>query len=477
MKGEIDNMENVKKRASFRETFLGNKAFYKMVLAIAVPIMIQNGITNFVSLLDNIMIGRIGTEQMSGAAIVNQLLFVYNLCLFGGVSGAGIFTAQYSGLKDHEGVRQTFRYKLWLVFILTIATILILLTSGETLIGMYLKGEGSAAALEATRRYGMQYLKIMLVGLPPFMISQVYSSTLRECGETVPPMKAGVAAVLVNLVFNYLLIYGKFGFPQLGVKGAAVATVLSRYVEVAIVAVWTHTHTERMPFAKGLYSTLKVPAYLTKKILIKGTPLLLNETLWAAGMAILTQCYSVRGLNVVAAQNIANTINNVFNVVFIALGDSVAIVVGQLLGAGKMKEARDTDNKMIAFSVMCCTGVALVMLVVAPLFPMLYKTNQEARVLARYFIMLMAFFMPQNAFLHATYFTLRSGGKTIITFLFDSVFIWCVSVPIAYCLSHFTGIHVLAVFALVQVGDILKCIVGFVLVKKGVWLQNIVSSH
>lgn len=477
MKGEIDNMENVKKRASFRETFLGNKAFYKMVLAIAVPIMIQNGITNFVGLLDNIMIGRIGTEQMSGAAIVNQLLFVYNLCLFGGVSGAGIFTAQYSGLKDHEGVRQTFRYKLWLVFILTIATILILLTSGEALIGMYLKGEGSAAALEATKRYGMQYLKIMLVGLPPFMISQVYSSTLRECGETVPSMKAGVAAVLVNLVFNYLLIYGKFGFPQLGVKGAAVATVLSRYVEVAIVAVWTHTHTERMPFAKGLYSTLKVPAYLTKKILIKGTPLLLNETLWAAGMAILTQCYSVRGLNVVAAQNIANTINNVFNVVFIALGDSVAIVVGQLLGAGKMKEARDTDNKMIAFSVMCCTGVALVMLVVAPLFPMLYKTNQEARVLARYFIMLMAFFMPQNAFLHATYFTLRSGGKTIITFLFDSVFIWCVSVPIAYCLSHFTGVHVLAVFALVQVGDILKCIVGFVLVKKGVWLQNIVSSH
>ena len=162
-------------------------------------------------------------------------------------------------------------------------------------------------------------------------------------------MKAGVTAVLVNLVFNYLLIYGKFGFPELGVQGAAIATVLSRYVEAAIIIIWSHTHTEKMPFAKGLYSTLKVPANLTKKILIKGTPLLLNETLWAAGMAILTQCYSIRGLNVVAAQNIANTINNVFNVVFIALGDSVAIVVGQLLGAGNMKKARDTDNKMIAF--------------------------------------------------------------------------------------------------------------------------------
>lgn len=272
-------MENTAGKVSFRKKFIGDKAFYKMVLAIAIPIMIQNGITNFVSLLDNIMIGRIGTEQMSGAAIVNQLLFVYNLCLFGGVSGAGIFTAQYAGQKDHEGVRQTFRYKLWLVIILTIITVLLLISSGEALIGMYLKGEGSAAALEATSRYGMQYLWIMLIGLPPFMISQVYSSTLRECGETVPPMKAGVTAVLVNLVFNYLLIYGKFGFPELGVRGAAIATVISRYVEVAIVIVWTHTHTDRMPFAKGLYSTLKVPASLTKKILIKGTPLLLNETL------------------------------------------------------------------------------------------------------------------------------------------------------------------------------------------------------
>ena len=244
-------MENTAGKVSFRKKFIGDKAFYKMVLAIAIPIMIQNGITNFVSLLDNIMIGRIGTEQMSGAAIVNQLLFVYNLCLFGGVSGAGIFTAQYAGQKDHEGVRQTFRYKLWLVIILTIITVLLLISSGEALIGMYLKGEGSAAALEATSRYGMQYLWIMLIGLPPFMISQVYSSTLRECGETVPPMKAGVTAVLVNLVFNYLLIYGKFGFPELGVRGAAIATVISRYVEVAIVIVWTHTHTDRMHLQRG----------------------------------------------------------------------------------------------------------------------------------------------------------------------------------------------------------------------------------
>ena len=298
-----------------------------------------------------------------------------------------------------------------------------------------------------------------------------------DWGETVVPMKAGITAVLINLLFNYILIYGKFGAPVLGVRGAAIATVLSRYVEAIIVISWTHHHKEKNPYIEGLYRTLKVPAYMTKKILIKGTPLLFNEALWAAGMAMLTQCYSVRGLNVVAGLNISNTINNVFNIVFIALGDSVAIVVGQLLGAGEMKKARETDTKMIAFSVFCCTCVALVMLVLAPFFPLLYNTNAEARELAKYFIMITAIFMPQNAFLHASYFTLRSGGKTIITFLFDSVFIWCVSVTIAFTLSRFTALPVIGIYTLVQLGDIIKCVIGFILVKKGVWLQNIVAHE
>lgn len=459
--------------------FIGNRDFYKMVLMIAVPIMIQNGITNFVSLLDNIMIGQVGTEQMSGVAIVNQLIFVYNLCIFGGVSGAGIFTAQYFGQGNHEGVRQTMRFKLWMVIVLTSLTVMLFLGCGTNLISAYLKGNGSAESIAATLFHGERYLRIMLVGLPAFAAVQIYSSTLRECGQTMLPMKAGLAAVVVNLLFNYILIYGKFGAPALGVSGAAIATVLSRYVEMLITVLGVHRKSrgERAPysFVTGLYSTLKVPRELTLKIVRKGSPLLFNETLWAAGMAMLTQCYSVRGLNVVAGLNVSNTINNVFNIVFIALGDSVAIMVGQLLGAGKMKEARDTDNKLIAFSVMCCTCVALVMFVMAPLFPRLYKINDEARVLAKYFIMVTAFFMPQNAFLHATYFTLRSGGKTIITFLFDSVFIWCVSVVIAFVLSRFTGLPVIAVYAMVQLGDIIKCIIGFILVKKGVWLQNIVA--
>ena len=468
-------MEKTTQKTGFLRKFIGDKAFYKMVLAVAVPIMIQNGITNFVSLLDNIMIGQVGTEQMSGVAIVNQILFVYSLCLFGGVSGAGIFTAQYYGQKNHKGVQDTMRFKLYLVVVITILTVLLLLGKGDALILAYLKGEGTAASAAATLASGREYMWVMLLGLPAFALCQVYSSTLRECGETILPMKAGMAAVFVNLVFNYLLIYGKFGFPELGVAGAGIATALSRYVELGIVMVKVHRSHQQYPFFRGLYRSFRIPAPLVKNILVKGTPLLLNETLWAAGIAMLAQCYSIRSLNVVAALNISNTIGNLFNIVFIALGDSVAIVVGQLLGAGKMKEARETDTKMIAFSVACCTGIALIMFACAPLFPMLYNTDADTRRLATTLIMATAVFLPQNAFLHAAYFTLRSGGKTIITFLFDSAFIWVVSIPVAALLSYFTMFPVLTIYIAVQLADSIKCIVGFVLVKKGVWLNNIVS--
>lgn len=462
---------------NFRRKFIGDKAFYMMVLGIAVPIMIQNGITNFVNLLDNIMVGRLGTEQMSGVSIVNQLMFVYNICIFGGVSGAGIFTAQYYGQKDDEGIRHTFRFKIWMTLILTVTAIVLFVFYDDVLINLYLRGNSDGGDLLAALEYGKQYLRIMVFSLPAFMVLQIYASTLRECGETVVPMKAGMVAVFINLVFNYLLIYGKFGFPELGVMGAAIATTMSRYIETAIVVLWTHKHGEIHTFVKGLYNTLTLPVNVAKKIFVKGMPLIVNEALWSAGMAMLTQCYSVRGLNVVAGLNIANTVNNLFNVVFLALGNSVAIVVGQLLGAGKMEEARDKDNKMIAFSVLACSGVAVIMLFMSPVFPLLYNTSEAVRHQATLFMIAQAIFMPQGAFIHAAYFTLRSGGKTVVTFFFDCVFMWVVSVPVVFILSRFTEIPAHYIFVCCQVADWIKCVIGFILVKNGVWIQNLSLIH
>lgn len=453
---------------------IGDKKFYKMVLLVAVPIMVQNGITNFVNLLDNIMVGRVGTEPMSGVSIVNQLIFVFNLCIFGGFSGAGIFTAQYHGMEDDDGIRQTCRFKIDLGAGICIIATAVFCLFGEKLISLYLN-EGSDGDLVKTLEYGLGYLKIMLWGLPFFMIVQAFASTLRECGETVVPMKAGLVAVVVNFVFNWFLIFGKMGFPVLGVQGAAIATVLSRITEASIVVIWTLKHKEEHVFAKGLLSTLKVEGKISKKITITGSPLLLNEALWSAGMAILTQCYSMRGLDSVAGFNIASTAINVFKTVFLAMGASVGIIVGSLLGAGKMDEAVDTDRKMIAFSVFLCLFVSSLMLILSSIFPQLYNTNDNARQIAESAIVVGALFMPSDAFRNATYYTLRSGGRTWITFMFDSCLLWVISVPLAFSLSRYTSLSSVRIFTIICTADLLKDVIGFVLVKKKVWIKNIVA--
>lgn len=461
---------------SFKSKYIGDAQFYKKTLGVAIPIMIQNGITNFVGLLDNIMVGQVGTEQMSGIAIVNQLLMVFNLAIFGAISGAGIFTAQYYGCGNDDGVRNTFRFKMYICIGLTLVGILALVFWGENLILMYLRGEGNGLSVEEALVYGKKYLRIMLIGLIPFAVESAYSGTLRECGETSVSMKAGIVAVAVNLVLNYLLIFGKFGLPALGVEGAAIATVISRYVQVVIVIVWTHTHKERMPFIVGAYRRPVVPAALIGRIILRGAPLMFNEILWASGMAVLSQCYSLRGLDAVAAINISNTITNLFNVAFIAFGDAIAIVVGQLLGSGDYEEAKDTDRKLITFSVILCLALGALLALLAPLFPKMYNTTDGVRQLAVQFMRVSAVFMPVWAFMHAAYFTLRSGGKTIVTFLFDSVFLWAVSVPVAFVLSRYTGMYMIMLYLCIQSLDIIKCVVGFILVKKGVWINNIVRE-
>ncbi len=463
------------KRMLKRTGLVGDRAFYGKVVSVTLPIMIQNGITNFVSMLDNIMVGQVGTEQMSGVAIVNQLIFVFNICIFGAMSGAGILGAQYYGSGNDEGVRNVFRFKLYTVLAISVIGILILHLFGGQLISLYLN-DADGGDIAATFSYGSEYLVIMLAGLAPFALVQMYSSTLRECGETVLPMAAGLIAVAVNMVFNYILIFGKFGAPALGVRGAAIATVLSRFVELFIVAVRAHMQTEKYPYLSGVYKSLKVPASLVAQTFRTGTPLLINETLWSGGMAVIAQCYSVRGLSVVAAVNISNTITNVFNVVFLSLGSAVGILIGQLLGAGRLAQAKDEDKKVIAFSVVCCAVVGCVLFAVAPLFPRIYNTEEEVRHLAASFIRISAVAMPVFGFTNTAYFTLRCGGRTFVTFLFDSVFVWLVNIPVVFALSYFTGLYVVYIYGACQALELVKAVIGFILVKKGVWIRKIVGE-
>jgi len=454
--------------------YFGDKAFYRRVLTVAVPIIIQNGITNFVNLLDNIMVGQIGTVPMSGVSIVNGLLFVFNLCVFGASSGAGIFTAQFHGSNDTEGVRHTFRFKFLICTMISIVGVLVFLLADQFLIGLYLTGEGDAATAAGTLQAGIQYLHVMVWCFLPFALTNTYASTLKECGNTLVPMVGGIAAVLVNLMLNYILIFGHFGAPAMGVEGAALATVISRFVELIIVAGWTHKHSSQNPFIQNIYRSFYIPVKLLKSIVIKGMPLLINEALWSSGMAILNQCYSTCGLEVVPAMNISSTIFNLASVAFLSLGNAVGIIMGQMLGAGNTEETiRDANRKLIALSILSGAFFGGLMACFSGIFPKLYSTTDTVRHLATWLICINACAMPFNSYTNATYFTLRSGGQTFVTFLFDSCFVWVVCVPLAYCLSRFTDMSILPLFAICLSTDLIKCALGAFMIKQGKWIQNL----
>ncbi len=454
--------------------YIGDKTFYRRVLGVAIPIIIQNGISNFVSLLDNIMVGQVGNDPMSGVSIVNGLLFVFNLCIFGACSGAGIFTAQYHGSGDREGIRYTFRFKLMICVLLSALGIGVFLLGGEGLIELYLRGEGDTSQAHAILEYGIGYMKVMLVGLLPFALANAYSSTLRETGETVVPMVAGITAVVSNLILNYILIFGHFGAPRLGVNGAAIATVISRFVELGVVAGWTHLHPKRAAFIQDAFASMHIPAPLLRQIFIKGLPLMMNEFLWSSGMAITSQCYSTCGLDVVPAMNITNTLYNLSSVVFLSMGNSVGIIMGQLLGSGcPPEEAKDQNRKLICVSVVSCLFFGGLMAAVSGVFPRIYNTTPEVQKLATTLICINALLMPFNAYTNATYFTLRSGGQTGVTFLFDSCFVWTVCVPLAFILSRFTDLNIIWLFLICQSTDLIKCVIGYIMIRRGAWIRNL----
>lgn len=458
----------------FKSKFIGDRDFYRKLFILVFPIIIQQGITCFVGLVDNVMVGRLGTESMSGVAIVNQLINVFNLAIFGGISGASIYGAQFFGKGDQDGVRFAFRFKILFSVVVTIVAIAGFIVWKEPLIALFLTESESGGDIAYTLCEAKDYLRIMLIGLIPFAFSQAYASTLRETGETFSPMVASCIAILLNLVLNYCLIFGNFGMPRLGVVGAAIGTVVSRYVEAIFLIVRTQIYRERFVFIQKAFRSFYIPFDIVKKVLITGSPLILNEILWSVGMTAINQSYSTRGLSVVAATNITSTVWNLFSVVMFAMGTAVSIVVGQLLGANRIEEAKDTDNKLLFFTVVLHVFIGGIIILTARYVPEIYNVEPEVKMLTTRLLIVAGAALPIHAFAHVTYFTLRAGGQTYVTFLFDSLYTWIVPLPLAFFLCRMTAFPIVTIYFCVQFIDGIKVVIGTLLLRSGIWAKRIV---
>ncbi len=441
------------------------------------PIMIQAAITNAVGLVDNMMVGTLGTESITAVSIAIQIIFIYYLAVFGGHAGPGIYTAQYHGQGNTEGIRQTFRIKCWISLFCLITGIFIFYFFGREIILLYMQGDSNNIDVEFTLNTSKEYLNIMLIGLLPFSVTHIYATTLRETGDSIKPMVAGLSSVVTDIILNYILIFGNFGFPALGVRGAAIATVISRFVELFVIVIWSHSRTNQHKFLSGIYTTLLIPLKILPQILIRTIPIFINEVIWAAGIAVLTQCYSLLGLEIVAGLNISNTLCNLFNIVFVYLGEGIGIITGQLLGAGEFEYAKKAAWKLILFGLAVTLVPTLLLIGIAIPFPKIYDTTAKIQSLTTVFIFISAAFFPVQSLIHSMYFILRSGGKTLITFLFDGVFNWCITIPVAALLCTKSSLSIIPIFLIIQSLDFIKITFGFILLKKGIWITNLTSDN
>lgn len=459
----------------FVKKYVGDKAFYKMIFIVALPMVLQNVVSNFVNLLDNVMVGQLGQDQVCGVAFVNQIHSIYTMSMTGIVTGVSIFTSQLHGQRDKEGVAQTFRIKLIATSLMTVATMVICTLFGEDLIKLFISDKSVEGNPEFTLKYGMEYLRILIIGMPFLPISMSYASTMRETENTAIPMIAGCTAIGVNAIGNFLLIFGNFGFPKLDVSGAAIATVLSRVFELAILVVATHV-AKKSAYSELLYKHFfSIDAKLVKNILKKGTPLFINNFLWSFGMSAVVSCYSGTGLSAGAAYSSASAIISIFSVFYVSLGYVVGVFVGKYLGAGAYDTAEDISTKMIAFCVALGTLLGIMLASTSGLFPKLYNISDEARGIASSFLLITGCLMPLYAYLQAANATVRAGGSTFLLMLFDGVFVCCIVFPLAYVLSNFTSLRIELIYLIVNGVEVLsKDIFGFVMLKKKKWIHKIV---
>ncbi|MDD7305738.1 MAG: MATE family efflux transporter [Peptoniphilaceae bacterium] len=456
------------------DKYFGDKKFYKNILILAIPIIIQQLITGFVNMLDNIMVGQTGTLAMSGVSVANQLIAIFNLAIFGLISAASIFAAQFAGKEDYNKVRSCIYYNIVTGSFVSILAIFIFFKFGDNLLSLFMNKEANSTEnIVKTTAYALSYIKIMTIGFIPFAFSQAISSSMRVDGETRLPMFVAIVTVFVNFVFNWILIFGKFGFKALGPKGAAIATIISRFVELSLFIYLAKNNKHRFRFYEHFFKDFHIDKELFKDITKGGIPLIINEILYSVGNAAITQSYSIRGIEALASYNISSTIIGLFVVFHLSMGDCISIVVGRLLGANKIEEAVDTDRKLIVFDCIVAFVLGLILFSLAPIFPNFYNTSLNVKLTATNMLRVGGGLLWIGSLYNASYFTLRSGGKTIITLLFDSVGTIFVSFPVSYFLAHYTNLSIVNMYMIICLVDLYKVILGLSLVKKRIWVKNL----
>ncbi|MCR4780635.1 MAG: MATE family efflux transporter [Ruminiclostridium sp.] len=448
----------------------GSGRFYGKALAIAVPIMIQQLFESLVSLIDNFMVSGLGDVSMSGVNVAGQVLFVFMVYINAICMAGGIFMTQFFGAKDPDGMKQAFLFKLIMGFAAFVPFVLVCLVFPRETLSVMLIGNTEA---DVILDEAVKYINIMFFMGIPMTMSMCIASSLRDMGRVMTPLVVTVSAALVNTLFNWLLIYGNLGFPALGVRGAALATVIARTLEFIIfIVIYIAAKPE---FAVGLKQLFRVNGRLFALILKKGSLVLFCEMIWILSETVTTAIYNGRGgAEVVSGMASSFTIANLFFVAFGGIYSATGVILGRTLGEGKLEQARREKTWLLSGAAVFGVIMALFGFATTLIVPLVFGRLSEGAVgICRNMVILMSCFMPVWVYLNAQIAVSRAGGDTRMGAYADSAITLIIMIPMVFILGFCTDIGPVEMYFAVKLLDLVKIVIFHFWLKRELWLKNL----
>ena len=442
-----------------------DKLFIKTLFSIALPIMLQNLLSSSLSFIDTLMIGQLGSNQIAAVGIANQIFFLVNLFIFGIASGASIFFSQYYGAGRHNDLQKVTALALTISFIASLIFALVSFFTPQYIVYIFTDTPDVVSV-------SSEYQRLVAISYIFFAISFIHSIAFRSVGKAVIPLTATFVSLTLNAIGNYLLIFGIGPFPTLGARGAAIATTISRFIEMLIIL--TYTYIKKEPFRIKSINAFKWDISFIKTYIITCSPVLLNEVFWSLGMTAYKVGYSRLGVDTLACINVSESIANFFFVFVMGLGNATTIVLGQIIGNGDLNRAKKGAKTTLKIALLVGTLMGLSMAIFASTFTSWFKVSDEIRKMATYCLYVKAIFQPLCS-LNMVLFVgiLRSGGDTRYSLIAETSCVWIIGVSMSFIGSAFLALPIYIVVAMVSLEEVAKILVVYPRYKSEKWVKSL----
>lgn len=449
------------------ELFTG-RDFYRQMLKLALPIVLQNFISTFLNMIDTVMVGKLGETEIAAVGIANQYFLFFNMFLFGLSAGCSVFISQFWGKRDLQNIKRILGIGLGSSMTISL---------GFMVLGLLVPGKIMALFNNdpLVIRLGVGYLKIVLVSYLFTSITIVYNFALRSIGNTIQPMLISGLALICNAFFNYVFIFGKMGAPALGVEGAALATVIARVVEASILVMVIYKGKGALVASFRELSGVSLEFF--KKSYRTILPVILNDICWGLGTMVYAVVYGRMGTQAIAAVQICNTVSNLFMVAIFGMSSAAAVMVGHNIGAGEYERGRDYATRFSILAVVTGIALGLSLAIASPLVLNMFNVSSLVRNYAQIILLIISGIFFVRVFdIILIVGILRGGGDARQTLLIEGFTMWFIGVPLTIIGAFVFKLPIYTVYALALLEELAKGVIGIMRLKSGRWINNVTHN-